>query len=470
MVGCLLIEQIGIACERANDLALSGQPLVLTRADQSVLVLSDEASKAGVRVGHALTAARLLCPAVLDRLYDEPAYLDAAEVVWDALAIESSYVEPCGPECCFIELNGQGQESRMADLARTISNVIGVEVKACLASSRFVAECAARSAPAGAVVVVNAGDEAWTLSHCRLRSIPGVDIRSVERLEKLGLHTIGELFDVGERRLPKTLQGFALTLMRRSQGFDSAPVQPLWPPRAEAARVTFDDEVADLGRIEAALRQCAAEIAARLAGGFTYARQLALIVGLPNAEGRTLTEETGRPVADAVGLFRAALRLWSRLAITNPVVELRLEARRIAAPRSVQLSLLDGSGSDYLPHEREQRLAAGTRFLNRRFGPSAVAQLGTKHDRRRIDLWTYPLGHIADEPVIVKTGSDGAPEFVARGGRPVRHVTLHDQWTESAWSMGVLVEHDVYRVFTDDGALWQLQCKDDEWRLAGLVD
>ena len=435
MVGCLLIERIGIACERKNNSALGGQPLVLTGGDQSVLVVSDEAAKAGVRVGHALSAARLLCPTVLDRPYDEPAYLEAAEIVWDALAIETSYVEPSGPECCFIDLNGRNQDSRLADLTRTISTVIGVEVKACLAESRFVAECAARSAPGGAVVVVNAGDEAWTLSRCGLRSIPGVDVRSVERLEKLGLHTIGELFDVGERRLPKSLQSFALSLIRRSQGFDSAPVEPLWPPRAEASRVTFDDEVADLGRIEASLRQCATDIAARLAGGFTYARQLALTVGLPNAEVRALTEETGRPVADAGGLFRSALRLWSRMAIASPVVELCLEARRIAAPRSVQLSLLDGSGSDYLPHEREQRLAAGTRFLNRRFGPSAVAPLGPMHDPRRINLWTYSLGHVADEPVTVKIGSDGVPEFVARGGRPGRRVTLHDRWTESAWAL-----------------------------------
>src|SRR5438270_12169838 len=99
-IACFVLLQFAILCERVRRPELLGEPVVLyggSGKEENVQVASDEARAVGIRAGQRLSAARAFCPRLLVLPYDRPLYTEAAAHIWDALAVESSVVEPVSP-------------------------------------------------------------------------------------------------------------------------------------------------------------------------------------------------------------------------------------------------------------------------------------------------------------------------------------------------------------------------------------
>src|SRR4051794_40565869 len=99
LIACFTFPQFGIAVECARRTHLFGSSVALIN-DTTILVASSEAEARGVRTGQTISAARSLCPDIALLPYDLNAYEEAARLLWDVLAIESSIVEPVSPELC----------------------------------------------------------------------------------------------------------------------------------------------------------------------------------------------------------------------------------------------------------------------------------------------------------------------------------------------------------------------------------
>jgi len=94
VIACFYMPQIAIATERIRALALWGRPLALVGGSELLVCVSEEAMLAGVQVGQAAAGARTLCRSLVVLPYDRSAYEQAAQVVWEALAVDSAGVEP----------------------------------------------------------------------------------------------------------------------------------------------------------------------------------------------------------------------------------------------------------------------------------------------------------------------------------------------------------------------------------------
>jgi len=474
MIGCCLVPRIGIACEQRARPELVGAPLALVDSDV-VQVASMQANAVGVTPGQPLSAAKLLCPSLIVRPYDREAYLAAAEVVWNVVAEETSFVEPVSPEECLFDLDGVDQARRAVAISQAVANVVSTGVRLALAKSRFVSHNAAVNADDGAVIVITEGQELDSTVSCPLDLFPELDRANLDKLHKLGLTTVGHLVEVGRRRLPKSLQAVALLLIRRAEGLDSSPILPLWPPRSETAKVVFDEEVGDATRIDEALKHAAVDLGQKLLDKQVVSRQMSLIVQYADGTRQAEVEQMSTPAADGLGLLRAARRLLARLAPPQPIIEIVVNAEQIAAPRSMQLSLLDSNpGCGYLPHEREQRLAKGSQFLTRRFGVGTMVTGAALHQARQVNLHTYSLGKTvtgkAQEAMVIVDGM-GEPSLIFRADLGTVGVEIvNDVWDETTWEWGHLREHTVYRVLTQRGDLWELHRDGEKWRLCGLAD
>jgi DNA polymerase-4 len=465
------MEQFSIECERIKNPKLLGEAFALIDIHDTIQVASPEALAAGLAVGQPLSAAKILCRSLIHLPYDLSAYMKAAASVWDDYAVESSYVEPVTPEVCYIELTGRDQPARIKALMAQVSTCIGLPVQAGLAHSRFVSEQAARLSDGIDPITIQAGQEIIGTAHCFLENVISLDRKTIDRFHKLGITTLGNLVDIGIGKLPKALQPTATLLLRRGQGLDSPPIRPMWPPRHEAYRVVFEDEVENTERLEEALRRAAEAIALRLGGGFIFARRLALTLRYDDTSSVVENEEAANPLANVDALFRGGLRLMERMKITRPVTELLLEAHHIAAPGSVQLSLIEGDGAScLLPYERTARLQGVLHFLRDKYGVGAIIPMQNLSTVQRIGLWAYPLGHVSNESVDVICGSDRTPQIISRKQSRQRVMAVQDHWTESSWKWGEFSEYEVYRVLTESQALLELHRYGMAWRLASVAD
>ncbi len=475
---CFVMDAVGIACERARLPHLIEEPFVLTDASGQICVASSEARAFGIVQGQDIQGARALCPSLIALPYDRTTYEIAARPLWDVIATESDTVEPSTPELCYAVLTGPAIVERVRHLAETISRHSGLPVRVGVGRTKFVARHAAEQNDKNQPVVsVPVGDEALLLAGLPLVRIPHLDPKARQQLERLGIRTLGDLLSLPPHRLPKALQKLGHRLLFLVHGHDADPVKPLWPPRSLCARYRFEEEVSERFFVEQALQRMAQQLADELAQGREFCREITLRVRLSDGAYLQETERLFSPQSQTLSLYATALRLLKRLRIDEALRELEIVLSELGGGSGVQLSLMDDAGE--LPHERKQRLDATLVYLRKRFGPRAVIPAQLLKQARRIHLWTFPLGHLLDEPVKVATDGAGVPlrywrkpDRRTNSPRAYHIVRVQNRWRETVWK-GLnhgLEQHDAFRVETDPWGLSELHRVGIEWRLGGAVD
>ncbi len=468
LVACFVLEQFGIAVERTRLPHLWGEPVALLADSGALAAVSDEALPYGIRPGQSASGARALCPSLAVLPYDRCAYELAAQPLWDLFAIESSVVEPASPELCYVELTGREVLPRVRWLAEELARTVRVPVKIGLGRTKFVARQAALKS-GETPLRIPLGGEAAFLAALPLERVPGLDQKRREQLERLGVHTLGDVTRLPPRHLRRQMKEVGYLLERLAVGEDGDRVRPLWPPRHLEHRIAWEDETDDAAQVREALRLAAEALSGRL--GAEYARALTLRVTLADQSVLQETERLSLPLHAASCLHGAALRLLGRMRIDRPLIELCLQASDLGTGSGLQRALLDENRfGEGLPHERQERLESTLAYLRRRFGPGAVLHASLLRQAKRIGLWTYTLGHLLNEPITVATDRRGKPVRYWRRGRAREVKRIQNSWRETQWSWGSVSEWTVYRVETEPCGLSELHRLGVRWTLGGIAD
>jgi nucleotidyltransferase/DNA polymerase involved in DNA repair len=472
MIACFYMPQIAIATERIRTVALWGRPLGLVGENEILLCVSEEALRAGVKPGQAAAGARALCRALVTLPYDRAAYAQAAEVVWEALAVESSLVEPVAPEICYVQFEGQEIVQRVWDLLPRLVTATRFSMQVGLAHSKIVAYHAARQAAPDTVVVVERRPE-QILQAASLETWPELGEAQRKQLAKLGLHTFGDVARLPERELHRRFGALATRLSRLAQGHDGDRVEAKWPPPTLNVQEALEYGVTDSAVLKTTLQRCTARLAPRLRRRRVFCRSLAVCLTL---EDQTLLRQQERltdPIDLEGPLFRVACRLLLRMqpAVDRAVVGVSVQAGELGAGSGIQLELLD-LYSNPLPQLRLRRLREAISHLQQRFGPGCVVTAQNLWQARRIDLWTYPFCHQAREPVQVVTDAAGMPvRFLRSGGEMLIVKRVYRHWREAEWEWDRLITQGVYRVETCSAGLYELRLTGGgHWRLCGIAD
>lgn len=482
-VAAFTLPKIAIACERARLPCLDPGPLALAKDDTILAAVSDEAESFGICVGMTSSAARALCQGLVLLPYDAVAYREAAEAVWNLLAVESSWVEPICPELAYVILSGEDALSQARATAQALAAHIRTPVFVGLGSSKIVARHAAsspRRCDAGLsvfVTVVPMGQEAASLSSVAITSLAELPEKTRKWMERRGIKTLGDIISIPPDAMRRQFKEFGGVLSRLAVGEDGDQVRPLWPPAQVDSAWTFEEEVWDAAQVEFALSYCATRIAEALIGRREYCRTLTLTLGLSDGHEVVGWEEMTLPSRDAEALTRTAYRLFRRLPpVETPVLRVNLCATRLGAGGSVQLTLLDNTDSNVLPHERQTRIEAAMGHLRARYGVGAIISARLIGQAQRLQLWTYPLTHQRREAVRVVMGESGLPirYFRRQNGLGVQGYgvkSIQNRWRESEWNWGQVTEKTCYRVIADpDDGLYELHHLGAEWKLVAAAD
>lgn len=475
MIACFLFPQIGIAVERVRALNLWGEPFALAGADGALAAVSDLAERFGIRAGHSPASARALCPGLIVLPYDRAAYESAMQTVWNALAVESSFVEPNEPERVYVDFSGREVYERVRALVEALAARMRTTVQAGLARTKLTAYQAALQAQDRQVVVVPAGMETDFLAEVSVASLAQIDSKLQASLVRLGVRKLGELLQLPAQELQRQFRprGVAASLQRLAQGLDGDPVRALWPPRTVQCRIALDYEAIDRAAVEECLRRGARTIAADLLQAREFARSLCVRLRLADESAVQQEARLTAPIHSETGVYQAAVRLLSKLPpVGQAVTGIEIEAGELGIGVGIQMALFDAneSGSGY-PHERRRRLEEALGYIRGRFGVAAIVPLRLLSQARRIHLWTYPLGHLLSETVEVATGRQGAPVRYWRGGQVYEVVGVQDRWREAEPVWQELVESVTYRVETNPPpGFYELSRIGQTWRVVAVQD
>src|SRR5579864_2792792 len=199
-VACVWIAQLPLRVEILRHPAWDGRPLVLGGAPgerKVVQLCSPEAEAAGIRPGLPLREVVPLCAEAMVLQPDPVRAAAVLEAVLSDLQKVSPIVEPADDGYFFLDVRGvRAMYGELHMLEEAINAAVPPLLRPRLgfANGKFAAAVAARMAePNAAAMVIPARDTQKFLAPLSVRHLLMLDSDVQDRLELLGLHTIGDV-------------------------------------------------------------------------------------------------------------------------------------------------------------------------------------------------------------------------------------------------------------------------------------
>ncbi len=271
--------------EQRDKPSLRGKPVVVGGIGGRgvVATASYEARRFGVHSAMSMGVARRRAPyaAYLSGRFD--AYRQSSRIVMRLLRELSPLVEQLSIDEAFVDLeaNPAVDLSRVEDLAadlraRVFDQTGGLTASVGLGTSRFMAKVASELAKPDGLVVVRPGTEAATIAPLPARSVPGIGPATMERLARLGVHTVADIRDLTRSELVREVGSFGDTLFDLVRGYDERPIVAVREMKSISVEDTFESDVSDRVALAGVIDRDAAAVATRLRRTGQFARTVTL--------------------------------------------------------------------------------------------------------------------------------------------------------------------------------------------------
>ncbi len=379
---------------------LRGQPVVVggTGNRGVVAAASYEARRYGVHSALPSAVARRRCPHAVFLSGDHALYAEVSGQVQEIFGRYTPLIEPLSLDEAFLDVSGAirlfGEGVQIAQRIRDdVSNELELTCSVGVAPNKFLAKMASveakpRARPEGVepgpgVVEIRPGEELAFLHPLPVRRLWGVGPKTHEKLDRLGIRTIGDLAELPERTLIGTLgQASGHHLLALAQGLDARPVEVDREAKSIGHEETYPHDLYELDDLDRELVRLSDAVAGRLRAHTLAARTITLKVRF--AGFRTVTRSVTLPAGVDTGpeLVAATKPLLHALDVSPGVRLLGVSASNFGS-RNEQLDLFSAPADDSEGAHRSdvQRSAAAIDEIRERFGSTAIgpaSSIGTR--------------------------------------------------------------------------------------------
>ncbi len=370
--------------EQRDRPELRGRPVIVggTGSSGVVSAASYEARPFGVRSALPMATARRLCPHAVFLPVRMAHYAAVSRQIRDIFHRFTPLVEPLSLDEAFLDVHGcEGLFGPAPQLARRIKDEIKAEVgltaSVGVAPNKFLAKLASDHGKPDGLVVVPPEAVAAFLAPLPVGRLWGVGAKGAQRLQALGIRTVGELAERPERLLLDHFGEVGRHLWQLAHGRDDRPVVPDRAAKSISTETTFAEDISDRAVLRRWLLDLVDQLAGRLRHAGMRARTVELKIRSADFQTRTRAHSLPKPTDVTDHLWRAAAELFDR-ALTRDMLPVRLlgvGASKLTRDAAVQGELFD-EGS----RARQSAVDRAVDAIRGQFGVGAIRR-GSLLDR-----------------------------------------------------------------------------------------
>lgn len=369
---------------------LRGQPVLVGGSGPRgvVAAASYEARSYGVFSAMSSATARRLCP---HAVFIDGRHGRYAEVSAEVMAIFGRYtplVEPLSLDEAFCDISGSERAFGTGlEIARAIRGEVmgelGLTCSVGVAPNKFLAKLATGTAKPTAtrtgprfgpgVAQVAPGEELEFLWPLPVSAVWGVGPRTLERLGRLGVESVGDLAAVPVAALVASVGAAAgRHLHDLSWGRDDRPVVSDLAPKSVSHEETFAHDRHDPEELRTELARMADAVGSRLRSANLAGRTVSIKVRFSSFETITRSITGPDPIDDATQLLDAAFGLLETVDVSSGVRLIGLAAGNLVDGSVRQLRLLDPDSPSDGPALDRTAVNSAIDEIRDRFGAGSI--------------------------------------------------------------------------------------------------
>jgi DNA polymerase-4 len=344
-VAHLDMDAFYVSVELRRRPELRGQPVIVAGSGPRAVVTtaSYEARRFGVGSAIPASRARRLCPQGVFLTPDFTAYRAASAEVMSIVRAHVEAVEVVGLDEAYLELTGlPAPRAGMRRVRAEIEQATGLTASVGIGPNKLVAKMASDAEKPGGFLVLTREQACARFAPSRPGLIPGIGPKTSERLEALGIRSIGAL---AACELTVLAPAFGARGARHLQGLarfehDGAVTEER-KVVSESRETTFDRDIADAAELEAVLVRLTGELCSTLERQQRRGRTIGIKVRLDDFSTHTRARTLGVPVSRAEQVAPVAIELLRRFGTPRPVrlIGVRVAGLEQAEAQERQLAL-----------------------------------------------------------------------------------------------------------------------------------
>jgi DNA polymerase-4 len=347
-----------------------------------VAAASYEARRFGVHSAIPMWRARRACP---DGVFLAPRFERYEAASRDVMSIFRSFtplVEPLSLDEAFLDvsgarrLHGTGREIAAATKARVHGDT-GLTASVGVATTKFLAKIASDLSKPDGLLVVEPGAELEFLHPLPVERLWGVGPATKRRLDRFGIHTIGDLAKLPEDTLTRAVgDAHGRHLHALAWNHDERGVETQRRVKSIGHEETFPRDVVDRAVLEREILRFADAVASRLRKAGLAGRTVQLKLRYGDFRTITRSRTVAEPTDLAGDLARVANELLAAVDIGDGLRLLGLSVQQLQEAEAIQeaLSLGDHASPTGSEDQRRQRsdLERSVDRVRARYGDDAV--------------------------------------------------------------------------------------------------
>src|SRR3954469_9710476 len=304
---------------------LRGKPVLVSTGTIAsrgvVMAASYEARKFGVHSALPLAVAHRRCPQAILIPRDMAFYRRASTKVMEVLRRFSDRVESAGLDEAYLDLSDcPAPKARARQLKQEMLATTRLVCSVGLGPNKLCAKIASDLDKPDGMCVLTPDGMLEAVGDRPAKLIPGVGPRTAERLEVMGIRTVGELDAPDDVALDRTFgPRLGRELRERARGQDDRPVVTAREQKSESRETAFPEDVSDRDVLNTTLDELADDVARGLAEGGHLGRTITLKIRLrpfrTHTRSRTIDTHTRDPAVIRV----VARRLLEDFELDAPV-------------------------------------------------------------------------------------------------------------------------------------------------------
>jgi protein ImuB len=352
--------------ELARRQDLYGSAVVVGHWEDHVIAASEETLPFGVLPGMALRQAEHLCPQATFLVPDPESAARFRELISSALYDLAPVVEVRVEGIAWLDLDGvMNAGDSIREARRRLQAAIGREPRLGLAPGPFSARIAAARARPGRLLRVDRA--APFLAPLSSHELP-LDLEQLERLDLLGLRTLGAVAAIGQRELESQLGRAGRQAVLLAAGLEPEQLTAWQPPLFTSAHRQFEEPVEDREALLFVARAMCGDLAEELGlrgAGAKQVRVRLLFESGPDEKRDSVVRHPLSSTAELFGLIGSWIKEWQPRA---PIVELWIELPVLEATGQRQLRLWAGGDGT------SEEVTAAIERLQERHGEALISR------------------------------------------------------------------------------------------------
>jgi DNA polymerase IV len=317
---------------------LVGKPVIVAGSGPRAVVTtaSYEAREFGVGSAMPASRARRLCPDAIVIPPDFGAYQETSQKVWEVVGERLDRVQQLGLDEAYAELTGVDKPLRvLREVIAAVKEATGIVVSVGVGPSRLIAKCCSDLGKPAGFVAMGREEACVRFATAPTSRVPGIGPKTADRLAELGIRTLGQLQRADEERLAGRFgANTARFLLARANFEDHSEVETeRGAAKSRSNERTFDEDIADLARLETVLREMGRELAEALQRRGRRGRTIAIKVRLNDWTTVTRARTVEAATNDPAKVIDVAVELLRAYAPARPV---RLLGVRVAGFEDVE--------------------------------------------------------------------------------------------------------------------------------------